>query len=429
MQYDLIVVGGGPAGLMAAKTAAEDGLKVILIERKRNICEVNRACLQILYVQKISPLEGGKTYKEPVTAEVSADKCRFHFHVPGFSLDYKGPLRPYLNWIQISPAGHQVHRFKLNDRVWGFHYQKGAFLAGLLGSVEKAGVEVLQETAAVGAENTRQGVRVFIRGERSRVQKTLEAGNAVVAEGIMSRIVQGLGLEKTRKAIAARFLKGVWYIIEGLETDLPGSSLISFTIPSLYSRNVLIGMMAENRNSITSGSIPYERLASHPTLAPLLRNAQVVKKLSFSNFVHAPLREPVAGNMVIAGDSAAPTETWIQGAVACGYQAVKAIEKERNGEKGYPEYITWWQNAFSFNNRSYFTTLSEGYVLNRVCTDEEVDYVYSLLRDRVGIPAVLVWENLEVIKKERPGLYQKLARSRKSSMWQREKGRGDTEMG
>jgi flavin-dependent dehydrogenase len=419
MKYDLIVIGGGPAGLMAAKTAGEDGLKVILIERKKDICEVNRACLQTLYVQRISPLEGGKTYKESVTAEVKADSCRFHFHVPGFSLDYKGPLRPYLNWIQISPAGYQVHRFELNDRIWGFHYQKEAFLAGLLESVEKAGVKVVRETAGIGAENTRNGVRVFTRGERSRTLKTLEAGNALVAEGITSRIVQGLGLEKTRKAISSTFVKGVWYLVEGLASDLPGSSLLTFTIPSIYSRNVIVAMMADNRNSITAGTIPYRRLVSHPTLAPLLRSASVVKKLSFSNFVRTPLREPVVGNIVIAGDSAAPTETWIQGAVACGYQAVKAIEKERNGERGYPAYIDWWQNAFSFNNPDYFTTLSEGYILNRVCTDEDVDYVYGLLQDKVGIPAVLVWENLEVIRKGRPGLYQKLARSRESSMWQK----------
>jgi flavin-dependent dehydrogenase len=419
MRYDLIIVGGGPAGLMAAKTAGEDGLKVILIERKRNICEVNRACLQTLYVQKISPLEGGKTYKEPVTVEVKADSCRFYFHVPGFSLDYKGPLRPYLNWVQISPAGCQVQRFKLNDRAWGFHYHKEAFLAGLLESVEKAGVEVLRETAGVSAENTSNGVRVFIRGERSRTLKTLEASNAVVAEGITSKIVQGFGLEKIRKAISSSFVKGVWYLVEGLESDFPGSSLLTFTIPSLYSRNVIVAMMADNRNSITAGSIPYVRLASHPTLAPLLRSARLVKRLSFTNFVRTPLREPVVGNIVIAGDSAAPTETWIQGAVACGYQAVKAIEKERNGERGYPAYIDWWQNAFSFNNPDYFTTLSEGYILNRVCTDKDVDYVYGLLQDKVGIPAVLVWENLEVIKKDRPGLYQKLVRSRESSMWQK----------
>jgi len=46
MKYDVIVVGAGPAGLMAAKTAAEDGLKVLLIERKRNITEIKRLCAQ-----------------------------------------------------------------------------------------------------------------------------------------------------------------------------------------------------------------------------------------------------------------------------------------------------------------------------------------------------------------------------------------------
>jgi flavin-dependent dehydrogenase len=429
MQYDLIVVGGGPAGLMAAKTAAEDGLKVVLIERKRDICEVNRACLQTLYVQKISPLEGGKTYKEQVTVEVRDEFCRFHFHVPGFTLDYRGPLRPYLNWIQISPAGYQVHRFKPNDRIWGFHYSKEAFLTGLLESVEKAGVRVLRESAGVGAENAKGRVRIFMRGERSRAVKTLEAGNAVVAEGIISRIVQSLGLERSRQAISSALVKGVWYLLEGLTADVPGSSLITYTIPSIYTRNVIIAMMGQDRNSITAGVVPYQRLAAHPTLAPLLRNARVVKRMSFSNFVRAPLREPVVGNIVIAGDSAAPTETWVQGAVACGYQAVKAIEKERNGEQGYQGYINWWQNAFSFNNPTYFSTLSAGYILNRVCTDDEVDYVYNLLKDSVGIPAVLVWENLDVIKDERPGLYQKLMKSREQTMWQSEKRRGDTGMG
>ena len=34
--YDLLVVGAGPAGLMAAKTAGENGLRVALLERKAN---------------------------------------------------------------------------------------------------------------------------------------------------------------------------------------------------------------------------------------------------------------------------------------------------------------------------------------------------------------------------------------------------------
>ena len=48
-RYDVIVVGGGPGGLMAAKTAAEDGLNVLLIERKKEIAEIKRTCSYIVY--------------------------------------------------------------------------------------------------------------------------------------------------------------------------------------------------------------------------------------------------------------------------------------------------------------------------------------------------------------------------------------------
>jgi Predicted flavoproteins len=37
MQYDLIVIGGGPAGLMAAGTSAERGVKTLLLERMPRI--------------------------------------------------------------------------------------------------------------------------------------------------------------------------------------------------------------------------------------------------------------------------------------------------------------------------------------------------------------------------------------------------------
>ena len=40
-KYDLIVVGGGTSGLEASKTAAQNGLKVALIERKTNPAKIH----------------------------------------------------------------------------------------------------------------------------------------------------------------------------------------------------------------------------------------------------------------------------------------------------------------------------------------------------------------------------------------------------
>ena len=76
-KYDLIIVGGGPGGLMAAKTAAEDGLKVVLIERKRDITEIDRACTQIFNIDMLTghwdKEEGQRRsdgYIEPVSVEI-----------------------------------------------------------------------------------------------------------------------------------------------------------------------------------------------------------------------------------------------------------------------------------------------------------------------------------------------------------------------
>ncbi|MEE9504760.1 MAG: NAD(P)/FAD-dependent oxidoreductase, partial [Thermodesulfobacteriota bacterium] len=41
-KYDLVIVGGGPAGLMAAKVAGENGLKTALLERKTDATKIRR---------------------------------------------------------------------------------------------------------------------------------------------------------------------------------------------------------------------------------------------------------------------------------------------------------------------------------------------------------------------------------------------------
>jgi hypothetical protein len=141
---------------------------------------------------------------------------------------------------------------------------------------------------------------------------------------------------------------------------------------------------------------------------PWFRNAEIVKEMAFSCSVRTPIREPVAGNIVIVGDAAAPVEAWRQGAVACGYQAVKAIEKELNGQKGYSEYVDWWQRAFYFNEPGYFKRVVIHGGIFSFCTTEEIDYIYQLFQGQNVVPTLAIGKNPELVKGERPELYEKL---------------------
>jgi hypothetical protein len=103
-------------------------------------------------------------------------------------------------------------------------------------------------------------------------------------------------------------------------------------------------------------------------------------------------------------------ETWVQGATACGRQAVKAIEREVKGEAGFAGYATWWKGAFAFNRPDYFSMVPS-YPLNRVCSDEEVDYLYGLFQGETGAPPLRVEKHLPQVKKDRPALYDKLVKA------------------
>lgn len=426
MKYDVIIIGGGPAGLMAAKTAAQDGLKVALVERRRKISEIKRACTQIFYLSKLTPVGDSETgqrrkdgYLEPVSVEVAAESSRLHFAGPGFSVAFSGNLRPYLNWTQVSPAGHRIQRYTVNGSVWGYYFQKETLMADLLAEVHKAGAEVMPETVGLRAVNTLQGVKVVVQTLSG--EKTLEAHCAIAADGKRSKILESVGLNKKRKRFAPGGRKFVHYVMEGVKADLPDGTFASFTIPSINPHgNILFSMGAHNTHVVgtmvvgaVSPATVIERFITDSRYASWFRNARILKKeaaMGRRAGALTPVKVPVEGNVLVAGDAGAPSETWVQGALACGYQAVKAIEKELSGEEGYREYTAWWQHSFAFNTPEYLELNKGIYPINRLCSDEDVDYIYHRFQDRIGIPQLMVAKNIDVIKRERPELYHKFVK-------------------
>lgn len=420
MKYDLIIVGGGPAGLTAARFAAESGLKTLLIERKNNLGDGHRSDASIFYWKFVVPDE----YIEPISVQLSTGKSlidvgndrvivRFTFLGPGFSIDYSGPIIPYYNFINLSPAGYRVYSIK-ND-LWGFFYSRDCILSSLAQAVGNTSAEIWTSSLVTGAENTPEGVRVTARCKSG--QQVVEGRRLLACDGVESTVVESLGLNRNRQIFRAA--KAVNYILDNVRTDsdIPGyNSWLSFNIPSLSSGGITMSPYAscDNTDLRLVGGVSEDaivRFMHHPRYADWFVKARIVKKLAWAAHQRIPsISNPAIQNTLIVGD-AISQESWIQGAIVCGYQAVKATIAEMNGKPGYAEYTSWLHSAFAFFcYPDHFKLKAMHHILRGIYSDEEVDSIYKLLQDRgvIGHPPFLVSKEPEIIEPAGEPLYQKV---------------------
>lgn len=405
-RVDMVVIGGGPGGLTAAKTAAEKGLKVMLVEAKKDITKITRTCAQIFYLSHIG---GGQAYTKPVRVEIASEgKAKFVLPDINFSVEYDGILRACYDWRHLSPNGNCIYTSR--NKLWGFIFNKGILLKRLLDDVESLGVTVRKQTMCLNAENTNDGVKVQIRDSKGETS-CIEAERAIAANGVNSRIVENLGLNETRQKIGIT-LSGIGYVMEGVKCPYSPSSWISFAYPSISSYiNIWMGPMAEGTWQIgTTAKAPdsplniMNRFLSNSNFAPWFKSAKVIWKTGFSITPRYPIAEPAVGNIVIIGDAAAPAETWTQGAMACAHQAINAIQ-----EGNIKKYIEWWKESFEFNTPEYFKEFARYPALNMFFKDNELDYLYGLIKDELvsNIHEELI-KCADRIRVEKPDIYEKL---------------------
>lgn len=375
MHCDVAVVGAGPAGLMAAQTAAQLGLKTVLLEKRADVARLRRACCEQLIMDRDFQ---GDTIRLEAGSVVSLEN--------GFRVPYAGPCLEVVHKYFVSPAGHRVH-FAYPDRSpIVIKIDKSLLLKGLWDTCDRAGVDLWPGAHVSSACDTGREVELSIT--RNGTSQRLSASRLVIADGANSRLADRMGINTGRQCMATALC--VIYYLEGVQGFQP-DTLYSFfgrAYRGLAPITVNAGRQPGQMSLVVIGNktSPPEKLfraiTAEGTLAPHCSRAHVAGRLGCAVRAYMPLRDPARGNVLVIGDAAAYVEVEMQGALACGFHAGRAAAEELAGRSGFADYTRWWQRSFEFNGEDWMQ-VAQGFALVPTYTDEELDYMFGLVQDEV----------------------------------------------
>lgn len=187
--YDVLVIGAGPAGSIAAKTAAEKGLDVLLIEKRQEIGDPVRCA------------EG--VNKECLKQHIKIDK-------KWICADLKGSLI-------YSPDGTKIEMSEeIAGGEVGYVLERKVFDRALAEEAAKAGAEVRVKTRAcdlIIENGFVKGARLMHLGKEYDVRAKIVIG----ADGVESKVGRWAGIDTSLKPIDIETC--VQYLVAGIDVN------------------------------------------------------------------------------------------------------------------------------------------------------------------------------------------------------------------
>jgi digeranylgeranylglycerophospholipid reductase len=428
-KYDVIVVGAGPAGFLAAKAAGENGLDVALLERKSDPTRLTRACGQSLVCFN-------EYWLGNITRYNTRDK-RICFPSDGFSFEYDGPYENIYSTRMYTPKGHKVDFGDYEQqKSWGDYgrvglaFDKEIMFRYLLEKVKACGVDVFPGINVEKVASTADGVTVEGSGQ------SFEGSYVIAADGGNSRIAQVMGFNKDRTHYCT--LNCIGYYMSGLDLPVPHDMVVRISTPMTGNDawffviprptegeyNILILNLNPRVNLVAAG----DYFMNEAFCAPWFKKARKLKALSAVLSWYSPIVEAYRDRVLIAGDVGAQLELENQGAMISGWRAGQAIStavQEKNlglETTGISQYVNWWKEAYA--NFYAFENGMRAFALSLILTKEDMEYFYGYIKETmpalwapsgteqgkaVGQATAKATSNIE---RDRPDIFQKLQRSR-----------------
>jgi digeranylgeranylglycerophospholipid reductase len=388
-KYDVIVVGAGPAGSMAARSAARGGVRVLMLDRRFELGV---------------PVQCG----EALNAEVLNDL--------GISPDPRWAVNKINAAKLVSPSGIEVH---MSERKlvgkFGYILDRKIFDKHLALLAAREGTDIMVATLVDGLikENGKiSGVKA--RGVDGRHEFMAEV--IIAADGVGSRVARWAGLNTALKLSDVE--SGIQFKMVGVDFESPSVMEFYFgkkVAPGGYAwifpkgedmANVGLGVLGSR-----AGMPAIEYLKNFVERMPGLRKGKIIEINGGGVPVSGPLERTVKDNVLLVGDAARQVNALTGGGIdssmragaIAGEVAAKAIKEGEVSEERLLEYERRWRERMGKSLERYYRAKEVFITLS----DDDLDDLAKAL-SKVKLDQISLTEMLKVLLKSKPKLLWKL---------------------
>lgn len=356
-KFDVVIVGGGPAGLSAAHFLAKKGYQVLLLEKGRVLGSKN--------------VYGGKVY-----AKIIRDLF------PGFEKD--APIHRWVTKEMFSIISGE------DSTTFSYHSKDStAFTANLtelcswLGKkAEESGANIFTETKVSSLYRENGRVKGVLVGE-----ERVDADLVVIAEGANRLLSERSGLAPTPplSSVALGYKETVklgekeiqerlnldekegasWMFLGDFTKGIPDGGFL-YTFKDYVSVGVVLSLGEAYSKVQDHVSLFLENLRNHPLLKNLLKGGDTVEYAAHLTIVDPAsyMPEKLSGEgYAIVGDAAGMlgnmgyTFRGVDFAIYSGYILSESYEKMRNGE--WDSYDRMMRSTWVYEEVKRFTRVHE----------------------------------------------------------------------
>jgi digeranylgeranylglycerophospholipid reductase len=376
-KYDLVIVGAGPAGLMAGRTAAENGLKVVILERKTDICKVRRFDGGVFAINE---------YTFGQLALFNERDKLISFPSGGFNVRYDGPYKNVFGFHLYSPGGKRLRfgdwKELKNDPVKNrvaIALNKEILIKRLLEDCLATSVEVLPNVNVTEVKPGTNKATVIGNGEE------YEAPFVIAADGSNSRVARLAGFNKEREFFATS--RHIGYEVEGLDYDELNGFIIALTMHGFYS---ILPYFEEGVHHI--GHLTHDpHVDLHATMQWFLKESPFfsswfkkakVREAGLTGCivnVYKALQDPFKDNVILVSDATWIQEVSIPSAMCFGWKVANAVTMALHDGKpnreGIQSYLEWYDTNFYQPHGSRKMVAIE---LQKFLSNEALDYLAEM---------------------------------------------------